>query len=262
MHYVVIWQNDPEVETILKPLLDRGAGGGLIALGGDHVRLFKMLAAGSPKGEWYDRLPIWSAIVSTAQHALDHAERLAEMRVEFIFHQTSHAAVSAIMGALKLLTPDALDGLAQAAGQDFSVRDVVLLSCESGTDKTVAAPAPPQFLPWVNQARDMREACFEAFTIRRVNGGGQFVPDVITFSTGNPETGGIVLDPWNAKFVSLRGHFNANGGWDYDLDANGQPDKSATPSGGTVYYDRPNGNTATKTLGPDQSLPPMLPAVP
>jgi len=260
MHYVVIWQNDSEVETILKPLLDLGAG--LIAVGGDHVRLFRMLSEGSPKGEWYDRLPIWSAIMDTARHALTHGGRLAEMRVEFIFHQTSQAAVRSIMGALQLLTPDALDGLAQSFGKDLHVRDVVLFSCESATDKTAPVPTPAALLPWVNQARAMRQACFKAFSIRRVNGGGEFQPDVITFSTGNAVTGGIVLDPWNASFVSLRGHFNANGGWDYELDANGQPDKTATPTNGTVYYDRPDGSSATKALGLGEKLPPMLPAVP
>lgn len=261
MHYVIIWQNDPEIEQIFKPLIDRGAAAGISTANG-YVRLFRMLSAGSPKGESYDALPIFSAIFSTADHALQNSERRADLVVMFVFHQTSRAAVRSIMGALKLLTPDALDGLAASYSKDLSVSPVVLLSCESGCDKAVTPPVPPLLQPWVNQARDMRSACFEAFRIRRVSGPGEFVPQVVTFSTGNAETGGITLDPWRAQFMSLNGHFTADGGWDYNTDASGQPDHTKTPTGGTVHVDTPPNTVpapAPNTFTPGQPIPPLLP---
>jgi len=262
MHHLIVWQKDADVEAILQPLISRGAGGGVVQLGGDHFRLFQMISTGSPKGEWYDRLPIWSAIMSTARHALQTQDRLARMHIIFMFHQTSQAAVKSIMGALKLLTPDALDGLAQSLSKNLHVEQVVLLSCESAADKTAPQPVPPAMVRWVNQARDMRNACFEAFTIRHINGGIQFTPVVATFSTGNIETGGVVLNPWSAKFISLRGHFDANGDWDYDLDANGNPDKTQTDSGGTLFADTVQGSATQTSFNAGQVIPPLLPVIP
>ena len=260
MHYVIIWQNDPAVEQILAPVLARNSAAGVSAGGGTHfVRTFKMLSEGSPKGEWYDQLPIFSAIMSTADHALQAADRLAEMTVMFIFHQTSKPAVRSIMGALRLLTPDALDGLAAARNTDLSVPQVVLLSCESAADKVVTAPVPPVLQPWVDQARNMRNACFRGFRIRKVQGPGEYLPVVVTFSTGNAVTGGIVLDPWNAKFISLNGAFTPDGDWEYNTGANGQPDKTQTPSGGMVHGDKPGATPSTTTVPVGQAVPPLLP---
>jgi hypothetical protein len=186
-------------------------------------------------------------------------ERLAMMHVMFIFHQTSLPAVKSIMGALALLTPDALDDLARSLGKDLHVEQVVLLSCESGVDKVVPLPVPPELDRWVRQAGDMRAACFRAFTIKRVHGAGQLFPTVVTFSTGNAVTGGVVLDPWNSRFVALHGHFDANGDWEYDRNPDGSANKSTDESAGTVYADSPGSAPSATAIPAGQAIPPLLP---
>lgn len=263
MHVVIIWQRDEKVRSVLQRLIDLGADSGVISVAGHFVRLHEMFSLNNPKGAYLDRFGIAMAITNTAEDALARAKRKAEMNVIFIFHQTSRAAVNAIRGALRQLLPDLLDSMAAKAGKDLWVKQVSLLSCESAADKVVAPPLPPVMRPWVAQAVEMRTMALQAFSIRKVSGPGEFIPVVVTFSTGNVETGGVVLNPFAVEFRSLRGHFNPDGTWDYDLDANGQPDETQDPSGGTVYTDTGQpGGAATQPLNPGQviGLMPFTPA--
>lgn len=230
MHIAIIWQYDDGVRNALQPLLALGTDTAITPVKGHHVRLHQMVPD-FPKGANIDAFLILGTILTVAADALQKAERAADMRVIFIFHQTSRETVNGIMRALRMLTPDVLDSLAQQAGKTLTVGNVVLLSCESGTDKAVPNPVPPELVPWVDQAHNMRVAALQAFTV------GQALPLVITFSTGNAVTGAITLNPFAAEFRALRGHFNPDGTWDYDLDANGQPDHTQTPSTGNLYAD-------------------------
>jgi len=237
MHVVIIWQYDPKVKAILQPLIDKGADSGVVNIAGHHVRLFQTINQFFPRGIYVDRHLMLDAIISTASHALSENVRLAEMRVIFMFHQTNKSTVDAIMAALDMLGADILDSMAQAAQKDLKVRDCILLSCESASDKTAPNPVPDKMKKWVNQARDMRTKAIKAFTVKKVSGPGEYYPQIVTFSTGNPETGGVVLNPWKTAFIRLNGHFTPGGGWEYDTDANGQPDKTQTPSSGKIYID-------------------------
>lgn len=264
MHFLIIWQSDEKVRPIFQPLIDAGADAGVIESGGNHWRTFEMPSWSYPRGLSINPVLIFNIIVQTAAHALQVAERAAEMQVMFVFHQTSSKAVRGIMGALQMLAPDVLDALAASNNKDLIVPQVVLLSCESGMDKTTPNPVPPGWQKWVDQARNMREACFQAFTIRSPTSNADYPPRVITFSTGDPETGGVGLHPWQARFFALHGSFAADGNWDYDLDANGDPDHSMDPSGGTVFADLPPGAGAATThdIASGAAIPPLLPPFP
>jgi hypothetical protein len=263
MHYVIIWQDDPEIRPIFKPLMDRGAGSRVLAAGGHHVHLCRMPLRGHPKGAWYDPQKIAYSIMATAVHALKMpAEGPAQMEVMFVFHQTSRAAVHAIMRALGLLVPERLDKLARSHNRDLQVTPVTILSCESGTDKTTPVPVPAGYQPWVDQSANMRDACFTAFRIRGVTTPGEYIPLVVTFSTGNPATGAISINPWGVKFQSLNGYFAADGSWHYNNDANGRPDHTATDTAGNVYSDYPPGTVPSPPptpYGPGVFMPPLLP---
>ena len=232
---------------MLQPLLALGTESAITAVKGHQVRLQEM-APDSPKGTNVDGYHIFTTILAVAASALQQAERVAELKVYFIFHQTSRETVNGIRWALQLLAGDVLDAMALQAGKNLIIPEVVLLSCESATDKVAGAPVPAPLRSWVDQASNMRTEALKAFTI------GQTPPAVITFSTGNPATGAVSLNPFAAEFRALRGHFNPDGTWDYNRDAKGRPDHTQLLSGGTIYTDNGQaGGSTTRTLAPGAS---------
>jgi YD repeat-containing protein len=259
MHFLLIHQPDPALNALFKPITDRGAGTAVTLIGGHPVRIAQMVHESQPKADLFDYLVIAGTIIATCEHALQAPDRAAEITIFFIFHQTSAPAVRAIMNALNLLAPDVLDQLAVKHKKDLSVPTVVILSCESGTDKVAPTPVPADLQRWVDQARNMREACNRAFSINGVTVGAIFEPRVVTFSTGDAVTGGVTLNPWGPEFKKLHGHFNPDGTWSYDLDANGQPIKTEDPSAGTVYVDSAHGGSTTSAATAGQALPSMVP---
>ncbi len=233
---LIIWQSDDDVRPYLQSLIDKGAASDIVSIAGHHVLLHEAFSKNSPRGAYINHYGIYLAVIRAAEFALSHPSDEAILKVIFMFHQTTRAAVSAINTALHALEPDVLDIRAQAAGKNLWVNQVVLLSCESAADKAAPSPAPPVMDTWITQAKRMRSKAIKAFTIRRVTDGGEYVPVVVTFSN-NVETGSVVLDPFGVRFYTLHGRFTADGSWDYDRDANGQEDKTKDPSRGTIYSD-------------------------
>lgn len=69
----------------------------------------------------------------------------------------------------------------------------------------------------------------------------------MTYTTGDPQTGGITLNPFAVSFRELDGHFNPHGGWEYNNPDS--PDRDGEASGGTIHRVH-NGQENTQPLGP------------
>ncbi|MGQ0648150.1 MAG: hypothetical protein ACT4P7_11305 [Gemmatimonadaceae bacterium] len=171
---------------------------------------------------------------------------VVEFQVIFLFHQTSRGTARAITRGLNLLDADPQwRNLPERKRIGIRVRRSWLLSCESGTDQAVADtpnidPALARKLQqWVQQARDMRIAAAVAFTTEQKPPPSDpkryWVPFIYTFSTGDPVTGGITLDPQRVGFRVTP----------YTIDDNGNFQKIPKPAGSTQSDDQYEAGTPT-----------------
>jgi hypothetical protein len=184
---------------------------------------------------------------------------VATIRVIFMFHQTSNSVVDVIMRALRQLPQNAeWVQLPFQHTKHLRVDPVILLSCESGMDKGFNVgphPLSPRQLAmqkYAEQAAKMRTAAGKAFITPMApppaQPQGYYDPAVMTFSTGNGETGGVELSPFGCQFRQLPGRFRDDGSWQYDPVPAGQDSDafhSGTPTGGTVHIDHVNQGSST-----------------
>lgn len=183
-------------------------------------------------------------IVSFADGLLaSQNDDVVSFSVVFMFHQTSQATVRRIGRALLLLRSDPeWRALPFKHTKHLRVHQVVLLSCESATDLVAPNPVPPALQEYVEQARSMREAADRAFTTPQAPPPNTpptwYRPLVATFSTGNAETGGVVMNPFATEFRALPGRFGPGGSWQWDPTPAGQAQEAfrcGTPVPGRMY---------------------------
>jgi hypothetical protein len=181
------------------------------------------------------------------------------IRIVFMFHQTSQKIVDIIMRALRQLPNNQeWQQLPYEYTKHLRVDPVVLLSCESGMDKGFQPGPEPagqrqlSLRRYAAQATKMRKAAGEAFITPMAPPPTDpltfYDPGVMTFSTGDADTGGIELNPFGCRFRKLPGRFRDDGSWDYDPTPPGQdPDSfhSGTPASGTVHIDHVNQGSST-----------------
>lgn len=246
MHAIIIHQNDRRVRDLLRKAKQQG--GGSVTVNGrrlTHTLQVEELGSGTLAGKFTGGLLLGSApriaraIVGFADKVMTNtAEDVVAIQVIYMFHQSSGKAVRTIMRSMRRVRSDPdWQRLPFKHNKHLSVSAVVLLSCESATDKVAPNPVPPHLQRFVTQARLMRSVAGRSFQTPRspppITPPGIYDPQVITFSTGNAETGGVVLNPFNVQFRELAGHFDANGGWVWD-DPNNH---SGVPTSGTMYSD-------------------------
>ena len=188
----------------------------------------------------------------------DTTHDLIEFQVVFIYHQTHKKTVRRIFKAMDLLSKDRnWTGLPKKYNKAIHVKSVWLLSCESGANKTTTDEMKngnPGYKFYADQANHMIAIADKAFTTVFLQ--RNFKPSVRTFSTGNPETGGTTLDPWDVKFKELPGHFTPNGGWEYEPTPQGENEEvfhgGTTTSGKVFAYD--NGTTTPTNIPANGAL--------
>jgi hypothetical protein len=213
MHTVVIHQIDQKITSVLKPLRDLGPGTQAVP-SGDKVFIQGLNPLVGPKGRMDSQGQFgFRAILAFAHELLSsEASDLVRLQVVFIFHQTSGAAVKGVMDTMRLIRDTGvLPALTGLHGKRLNVEIVNVLSCESAADKAVSPP------------------------------------HVVTYTTGDPQTGGITLNPFAVSFRELDGHFNPDGSWEYNNPDSPDPDGEA--SGGTIHQVH-NGQENTQQLGP------------
>lgn len=237
MNTVVIYQSDPHVAGVLKCLTDLGAGIQTVP-NGDQVQVQELNPLVGPKGR-IDSLGQFGflAIAGFANNLLGSLPLdLVTFQVVFIFHQITGDGVKGVMDTIRMVRDTRiLPSLTQKHRKRLDVAIVNLLSCESATDKSAVSPVEPVLQPLVDQAQRMRALACKAFIIPKSPPPepGDYHPRVVTYTTGDPETGGIVLNPFVVSFRRLPGHFNDQGVWVYD-NPNGT-DHAGVPTGGTIH---------------------------
>lgn len=214
------------------------------------------------------------AIVRFADTELrNQLEDRVTLRVVFMFHQTHLKTVKVILRAMRQLPNEPRwRALPFVHVKHLQVTPVVLLSCESGMDKTFQpGPDPPTrreqaLRRYALQARAMRVAIGAGLLTPMAPPPGQppryYDPEVITFSTGDSDTGGIVLDPFQARFKRLPGRFREDGSWSYDPTPPGQ-DQDAFRAGedtaGTAYSDFVHQGSSDSNDVPEGAAMPIIP---
>jgi len=175
---------------------------------------------------------------------------VVEVQTIFIFHQTNKTVARNIINACTWIkVSNILWELAEAAVKALSVKKVILLSCESASDKVTNPPIRQGLKAAIEQAQDHRSVIASAFKTKiapPLPSGGTFFPSIVTFSTGDPDRGGVVLDPFHLKFIDLDGEFDENGNWHYNDPDNQDPDGEATA--GTIYEDNEGSGSTTQNL--------------
>ncbi len=195
------------------------------------------------------------------------------IRIVFMFHQTNGPVVRTIMKALRHLPKDpGWRRLPFVHNKHLIANPVALLSCESGMDKTFR-PTPGRPTPrelalrrYANQARGMRMAAGKAFVTPMspppTRPPRWYDPPIWTFSTGDADTGGMLMDPFKARFRKLPGSFRPNGEWSYDPTPAGQDKgrfRMGQPTPGTVYVDTVHQGASTSNPVPADGWVPVIP---
>lgn len=227
----------------------------------------------SPAGE-----QVWGVYIGSANQVkrtiIDFANgRLARelsdiitIRIVFLFHQTHEPTVSTLMRAFRTLPNDPQwRNLPFLHNKHLRIDPVVLLSCESGNDKGFQpGPNPPSAREisrrkYAAQASNMRLAAGKAFVTPMAppptQPPGAYDPGIITFTTGNGDTGGIELNPFSCRLRALPGDFQPDGSWNYD-EAGRPPGMSqeeyhqGTPTGGTIHTDHVNQGSSSQVAVP------------
>ena len=254
MNTLIIFQTDSNVQTLLDghqlPKPDEGVE--QVPGHGFHVMTAEMTVKKSPKGPSIGNAQeIYAAIVKFCKSVLEDVQNdLVEVQLIFIFHQTNKTIARNIINACAWVkASNILWELAKDANKALSVKKITLLSCESGTDKVVKPPYRKGLKPAIEQATGMRSIIASAFKTKLappLPSGGTLYPSVVTFSTGNPDRGGIVMDPFHVEFRDLDGEFDENGAWSYNDPDNHDPE--GTDSKGTIYDDNEGSGSNTETL--------------
>lgn len=252
MDTLLITENDRKVRDHLRKLREQGlpahhpGGGGRIrhplrvdviqTPAGDPAQLGAMLAGSAAQ--------IVRGVLTFADGVLTRATSdIGQFRVIFMFHQTSANVVRALNDAFQQLDGHPTwERLAVKHTRHLRVKRVWLMSCESATDLALPPNPSAALQQYAAQAGRMRSLAAAAFRTRQTppppTPMAFYHPFVHTLSTGDPVTGGIVLDPANVTFRRLPGHFDANGGWVWDPTPAGQSDDAfhqGQPAGGTLY---------------------------
>ncbi len=270
MSTLVISQNDKKIRGSLIPYRMPGWTRFL----DDHKLRYKfdlnIELLRSPSGEKVFGVYISSAaqivrmIIAFADGQLSaQQDDLVTIRIVSMFHQTSNGTVKKILRALSQLPRNReWRRLPFKHNKHLKIDPVVLLSCESATDRSFqTGPNPPSRRElakrrYSTQASVMRTKAGQAFVTPMAppptDPQGWYDPSIITFTTGNVDTGGIELNPFVCRFRSLPGAFRDNGSWTYDPTPAGQGDeqfRQGTPTGGTVHVDHVNqDSSSTQTI--------------
>jgi len=245
MNTIIIAQNEPKIKKTLAQYREPGLRD--IRVGGKRLKrklrieytpeILGGISLGSPD-------KIVAAIVQFAdQLATVVQEDRIEFQVIFIFHQTTKRTAERIILALADLNKNkGWRNLPYKHTKHIRVPQVVLLSCESATDEVNKNPYEPRLLKYDTQAYVMRMLADRAFKTPMApppqTPPGVYAPAVITFSTGNPVTGGLVLDPFRIAFRKLHYHLDKNGNFVEDPRPPGVSEEEwhkGDPSGGTVH---------------------------
>lgn len=167
---------------------------------------------------------------------------IVELQIVFVFHQSQVPEIEAMVTALTDLPLfSAWANVTDGQGYMLRVKNVVLMSCESGAHK--GTNRDPLLIDYLTRAAALQNAARLGLATEvkppPSNPREYFpYPVVLSFTTGDPVTGGLVLDPNHAKFVSTPE-------WGLTRDGQiapfGDPDKEV-PAAGSVYRLNPDGS--------------------
>ncbi len=201
---------------------------------------------------------IVSNIVAFAEVIAKQPLDVIEFQVIFMYHQTASKVIKRLINALRLLDKDTRwRTLQDRYNKPVLVKRAVMLSCESALDITNTPPYNA-YNPL------LREYGLNSYLMRRFMGQAfhfEFpliqhdFPSVISFSTGNPIRGTVVLDPFIFTF--------RDGAWIIDANGNYQPEPGASdaevhqgvPTSGKIFtYNWKGEAIATQDIGAGQSV--------
>lgn len=251
MNTLIIYEQDAQIAGHLVPLARLGKG--VVDAQGRQVMLHGITETRTSKGMVYgDAQEIYEAVRVFADTVLAAAAREAMMQLVLIFHQSSRVVVDHLGNGMKLVEwTRILKQLSDRHKKPLLVKQVVLLSCETAIDKVVHPPLSRVIQFYADQAAEMRRRAATAF--RTLNAPpypsqGFHGPAIVTFSTGNADRGGLVLDPFAVQFRDLAGRFDDNGAWTWDDPR--YPDRDGVETAGTVYVDDPETGETTSAEVP------------
>lgn len=146
---------------------------------------------------------------------------MVEFQVIFIYHQTSRKVIRKIEKALRWLPGyQPWQQIPFRRVKHIRVSCVWMLSCESAADQVTQ---DARLFRYIAEASVLRSRAQKAFITPQAppptNPPSVYHPIVVTFSTGDPVTGGLVLDPEAVQFLKLR----------YQLVQKGYYGKTGTP---------------------------------
>jgi hypothetical protein len=197
--------------------------------------------------------------------AFSWPDDIVEFQVIFIYHQTSQKVIRKIERALRGLPTYRLwRQIPFKRIKHIRVPCVWMLSCESATDQVTQ---DARILRYIGQASLLRSLAQEAFITPQAppptKPPSVYHPTVVTFSTGDPVTGGLVLNPEKVKFKELpyrlvqKGYYGKTGfpKWDLELipyDKNSgmtkEQWKEGKPVKGTLYKHKKGEPTGKEEL--------------
>jgi hypothetical protein len=251
MNTLIIFQAD---ENVSNRLTSHGLdlSGNVSQMHGFQVMAFEMAVTRSPKGPIFgDAHGIYRAIVKFCDETLAAVhDDVVEVQIVFMFHQTNSTAARNIVNGCRLIEwTRVLQDLADRANKHLKVVNVVLLSCESAADLVVQPPVWRGHRAAVDQAQDMRNAAKAAFRTRMAPpypSQGTYHPTIVTYSTGDVDRGGVVLDPFHVSFTDLDGRFDEHGDWQWNDPDN--HDSDGVPTSGTIHFDNEETGQTTAQL--------------
>lgn len=253
---LIIHQRDDKISALPEM---KALGNDLREFNGNLVQVHEMVEMQGVKGDpLIDHPRAYSAIEGFTDAVLARVQDdLVEIQIIFMFHQTKKYAVLAILATMAdVRVKDLFRRLAEQHVKQLRITSIVLLSCESATDKVLTQPIRDGLERYVAQAQLMRSEATDAFKTLQgppypVSGPpGINYPSVVTFSTGNVDRGGIIMNPFAAKFVDLDGHVDPDGNWVLDDPNTYNPE--GTPTSGTIYTDQPGVPTTQNELDPGE----------
>ena len=257
MNTIIIYQKD---EKVSQRLAAHGVdlSGAVVPMQGFQVMAAGMTVTESPKGPVFgDAYEIYKPIVTFCEATLAAVQDdVVEVQVIFMFHQTNKTVADNIINGCHLIEwTHRLQELADDANKHLKVVNVVMLSCESGADAVVPPPYRNGLRAAIAQARNMRNVAKAAFKTKIAPpypSQGTYFPTIVTYSTGDADRGGVVLDPFHVSFTDLDGSFDETGNWHWNDPDN--HDSDGVPTGGTIHSDNEGTGPTTETKAAGQQV--------
>ena len=191
-----------------------------------------------------------TTLLQDEPYRLPRPRDLVQFRIIFIFHQTSAEVARAITDALTSMPMNVnWTTLPDVHGRAVQVTEVWYLSCESGAEVTAK---DPRLVDYVGQSAMMRVAAQAGLRTEKKpppSNPREFFspPNVFEFSTGDPVTGSVRLNPNRVSFVTTPNWEVTDQGTIQQIPHTPDPEN---PSAGTIYNWGAPGTAPTTTTVP------------